>query len=114
MELREKLFVLWGNLEEVNSQKLLQASKQKKRPRKRPGNKSPLQGKRPKYNDMGRPVKKGEDVEDVEGSSDEGDSKVAQAQGTGKLFEACVKEYGVRDASGKWVRVHRLTGTAIV
>ena len=133
LALREKLFVLWGNLEELTSQRLQQASSasaststspapssaantNKRKRRKRPTTNNTSKSsaippiKRQKTDELGRPLKEEEEEEGASGNEEMG----AEQKGTGKMFEACVKEYGVKDSHGKWVRIHRLSGTTIM
>ncbi|RPA90632.1 hypothetical protein L873DRAFT_1717083 [Choiromyces venosus 120613-1] len=127
--LREKLFILWGNLEEVKSQQLKSKPlkgtatsysdtapgppRGRKRIRKRRyGNQKQVANKQLKYDELGRPSNADRDADDNE-SQDENEVGVIPKL-SGKMFEACLKEYGVQNAKGEWKRLHKLFGTLIL
>jgi len=124
--LREKLFILWGNLEEAKDQHLKSKTPGKtmtshsdtppepprgKKRRKRRNNKQKQAAhKQLKYDELGRPSNADHDDDESQDESEEN----AIPQLSGKMFEACLKEYGVLKADGQWKRLHKLFGTTIV
>ena len=125
--LREKLFILWGNLGEVKDQHLKsrphrktatsqsdtlpEPPRGKKRRRRRNNKQKQAAHKQLKYDELGRPSNVDRDDDDE--SPDESEEN-AIPQLSGKMFEACLKEYGVLNANGQWKRLHKLFGTVIV
>ncbi|KAL7273367.1 hypothetical protein RUND412_003787 [Rhizina undulata] len=98
VSLRERLRLLWGNLEEQTQQKLARLIGQKN------------SGKRTRYNhsDGNHPKQLRSEVEYDEMG------KRAQFPPSGRLFRASVMEYGVRSSDGKgWQRMFKLFGTTI-
>ncbi|CUS09577.1 unnamed protein product [Tuber aestivum] len=126
--LREKLFILWGNLEEMKGQQLGSKTSGKKaisrsdtppepprgkKRRKRPTPKQKrVECKQFKYDELGRRSNTERGAEGEE-SQDENEENVMQ-QLSGKMFEACLKEYGVLSEDGQWKRLHKLFGTLIL
>ncbi|KAI5846428.1 hypothetical protein DFP73DRAFT_545869 [Morchella snyderi] len=107
--LKERLFLVWGDLEERKSRKRLKEAQSLKR--KRNNNDGPR--KKRETDGLGKPVKRHSkepssdldttDSEDDSGSDDEEDSGQC-----GKMFLSCIREYTV---NGK--KLHKLFGTTI-
>jgi hypothetical protein len=99
-QLRERMFTLWGNLEEsqTEKQKMGPAHKGKKRAAEKPQRR------------LEKPPLGSSDVEN-EGDDDE------KTPVSNKPFACCIKQYGVygkeRGEEGKWVRCFGLFGTKI-
>jgi hypothetical protein len=100
-QLRERMFALWGNLEELKTEK------QKKGPADK-GKKRPAE--KPQRRRLEKPSLGSSDVENE--GDDDGDTPVSN-----KPFGCCIKQYGVygkeRGEEGKWVRCFGLFGTKI-
>lgn len=119
--LREKLFLLWGSLEERTVERhLRQKQKQdcpsavpgQNQPRKRVRNSRNSSSKRHKYDELGKPLKGGNTDPDSD-TEETAEEEAEEEQHGGKMFEACVKEYGTPDGDG-WKRLHKLFGTVIM
>lgn len=109
-ELREKLFVLWGDLEESRIQRDSNQSL-KRNKRARHGNTK----KRRECDELGKPLKHRDKDVDSDSSAHQSSEEDATKDGYahGKMFGACVKEYGVPVGNG-WKRLHKLFGTVIM
>lgn len=119
--LREKLFLLWGSLEERTVERHLRKIQKQDRPGIVPDQNQPRKrvrrghngnAKRHKYDELGKPLKGGDT--DPDSDTEETAEEVAEEkQHGGKMFEACVKEYGIPDGDG-CKRLHKLFGTVIL
>ncbi|PWW72446.1 hypothetical protein C7212DRAFT_286625 [Tuber magnatum] len=126
--LREKLFILWGNLEEVKDQQLriktpgknetsqsdslAEPRRGKKRRRRRNTKQKQVAHKEFKYDELGRRSNAERDADEDESQDESEGSAIHQL--SGKMFEACLKEYGILSVDGQWKRLHRLCGTVIL
>ncbi|KAL7269394.1 hypothetical protein RUND412_007951 [Rhizina undulata] len=96
--LRERLRLLWGDLEERTQQKLARLTDQKYAEK----------GRRYNHDDGNHPKQLRSEVEYDEMGT------CAQIPPSGRLFKASVMEYGVRSSDGKgWQRMFKLFGTTI-
>lgn len=106
--LRERLFLVWGDLEERKSRKMLKEAQ----PLKRKRNNDDGPKKKRETDRLGRPVKRHskEPSSDLDTIDSEGDSDSDEEDSgeRGKMFLSCIREYTV---SGK--KLHKLFGTAI-
>ena len=121
-QLREKMFVLWGDLEERKSKCITEKMEFEKRRRvkermdlerqslKRKISAQEQGGKRTKAYGASERV-------DEEGENGDGKEELPLITGRGKLFEAYVKEYGVKrreeDGGTRWERMFMLHGVTI-
>ncbi|KAG0123304.1 hypothetical protein HOY82DRAFT_511468 [Tuber indicum] len=126
--LREKLFILWGNLGEVKDQQLKSRTPRKKaafqsdtppeapcgrkRRRRRNTKQNQVAHKHLKYDELGRRLNADRETDDDECQDENEEHPILQL--SGKIFDACLKEYGVLSVDGQWKRVHRLFGTRIL
>ncbi|KAL1840211.1 hypothetical protein VTJ49DRAFT_694 [Mycothermus thermophilus] len=130
-QLRERMFTLWGNLEEVKSQ--ARATKTVGRERRRQKQQQPKDIKKPLppgKRRLEKPPLESPDVseEEEEEEEDEGDGeeggdercidKLDKSKISNRPFACCIKQYGVRakDEEGKattWVRCFGMFGTKI-
>lgn len=123
--LRERMFTIWGNLEELKAAKARAAAAKKKERAEREGAKK-HKGKRIPLDKLKPPL------EDSDGESEKQQDGVTEEQISNKPFSCCLKQYGVRVGSedddglpkmdsingptgpgGGWVRVFGLFGTKI-
>ncbi|KAK4219473.1 hypothetical protein QBC37DRAFT_410121 [Rhypophila decipiens] len=114
-KLRERTFVLWGNLEEVKSTLSKKPS---------PPSETPSRGPRgrPKLLQLERPPLDSSDNEDNQGNRDKQGNKVSEQAISNKPFDCCIREYAIKnkgevaadgDEAKKWIRVFGLYGTKI-
>ncbi|KAK3403231.1 hypothetical protein B0T20DRAFT_400389 [Sordaria brevicollis] len=118
--LKERMFTLWGNLEELKAAKARAAAAKKKERAERDGAMKLNKGKRIPLDKLKPPL---EDSDNEEQHHDE----VKEEETSNKPFSCCLKQYGVRvgseedhglpktdmNARGGWVRVFGLFGTKI-
>jgi hypothetical protein len=101
-QLRERMFTLWGNLEELKAQT---AEKEKQGKQRKPG--------------PGKKTNQGLEMPPLQSSpaADGDESRVEKNTVSNKPFACCIKQYGVFEKEsgqvGKWVRCFGLFGTKI-
>ena len=110
--LREKLFILWGDLEERKSHKFAQLQPIIGGTRKRKFTSNS------QYQEKSRSARHGHDDEEEEEDDENGGRLGNKSEPiTGKFFEALVREYGVEkkgsDGETHYVRMFNLYGVTI-
>lgn len=115
-QLRERLFTLWGNLEEYKANKANSTKKGSRR----------VAGIRDRLLQIERPPLDSSDVEDSGDASEDGAAAAGSDFISNKPFDCCIRQYGVRvkkggdlptavdnDPEEDWMRVYALFGTKI-
>jgi len=116
-ELREKLYILWGDLEERKSRKLKRLGKGKDGTGREPGSRKRKSTSRQQSKKRHRSSKNGDDDCTTGDSDDSDEDENGLIVGRSKYFAALVREYGVKRASDEgetyWQRMFGLFGVII-